>query len=1622
MKIALTPSRILRAALALCVVVAVTVFVQYRSSLRQERADTARRLSSLADQQALMIADWIESGRVDLRASLALARANGAALAAYQSMVKHSDYVWIQYYDASGRRGAGAALVAGPRNLPDAAGVAAALSSAEGLVDFHFDAASSRPVVDLAEPDRQDGRVVGVLFLRLDPRRRLFGHMQAGHTFSGTSETVLVRRDGDRVSFLSEIAPKYPSLAPLSSPRLAAARALRGETLDGSEVDYRGRRVLAVARPVWGTDWMLIAKIEDAEIASPILRRALARAGIFIGLFLFVAAVFLRLYLRQEEQRVAEEFAAKSEIIEKTRLLDAFFEHSLSPLVFLDRDFNFLRVNEAYAKSCGKKVEDFPGRNHFELYPHAENEGLFRQVVRTKTPHRAVAKPFEFPDHPEWGATYWDWSLVPLLDSSGEVDTLVFSLEDVTERVRAENDLKRHSAELDDIYNRAPCGYHSLGPDGTYLRVNDTELSWLGYSREEVVGRKKFSDLVTPAGVKTFRDAFPAFKERGWVRDLEFDMVRKDGSILPILVSATAVNDERGLYLLSRSTIYDMTDRKRAEEAHARLAAMVEGSDDAIVGKDLDGVITSWNEGARRLYGWTAAEAVGERAQMLLPPGEADEISEILAKIRRGEHVAHFETNRRRKDGRVLRVSLMVSPVKDSSGAIIGASAVARDVTPRWEAERAVAKLSRALRTLSLCNEALVRAQNEGELLDRICRLVVEQGGYLLSWVGFRVDDAEKSVRPVAKAGFEDGYLETLQITWADTERGRGPTGTAIREGTVEICRDFQADARVAPWRAAALDRGFRSSITLPLLSGGRAFGALMIYASEPNAFSDEEIALLKELSEDLAFGIVSLRTRAARESAEAALRKASLYNRSLIEASLDPLVTIGPDGRITDVNLGTETATGRTRAELIGTDFSSYFTKPQEARAGYERAFREGLVRDYPLEILARDGRITPVLYNAAVYRDEKGDVIGVFAAARDVAERRRAEKEREQFFKFFQTSGDLMCLADPQGAFLKTNPAFTETLGYSETELIAKPFVDYIVPEDKQATIDEMARQMQKGFSLNFENRYRCKDGSVKWLSWRAIYNKEDGVTYATARDVTERVRAEEALRALEEKYRMIVENSRDLIALVDREGRYVYASPSYEPVLGYAPKELEGLELFELVKPDLRPELRAVFERSLASPGMTVVETEVLHKNGSWISFEVGGTWLRDAAGEPLQAMLVSRDVTERKRLQTQILHSQKMESVGVLAGGIAHDFNNILMTILGNCSFLLTSLATNDPRRADVEEIKTAEERAAALTRQLLIFSRKQQAQAVVLDLNELVRNFQKMLGRILGEDVKLDTVLSPEPAMMRADPGQLEQVIMNLAVNARDAMPRGGRLSLRVSRPKPGEPCHRDCSGAGIGKGCVRLVVEDTGTGMTPEVQAHLFEPFFTTKPTGKGTGLGLSTVYGIVRQSGGGIAARSVPGQGTAFLIDFPLAEAVAGAAPLPSAAPAAATRGRETILLVEDDEMLRRIDLRLLLERGYRVVTASDGEAALALLKDGAKDADLLLTDVVMPGMGGGELAREALKLKPGLKVIFVSGYVGHGALEQVEAGKYEFLQKPVSPDLLAQKVREVLDRKPAA
>jgi PAS domain S-box-containing protein len=528
------------------------------------------------------------------------------------------------------------------------------------------------------------------------------------------------------------------------------------------------------------------------------------------------------------------------------------------------------------------------------------------------------------------------------------------------------------------------------------------------------------------------------------------------------------------------------------------------------------------------------------------------------------------------------------------------------------------------------------------------------------------------------------------------------------------------------------------------------------------------------------------------------------------------------------------------------------------------------------------------------------------------------------------------------------------------------------------------------------------------------------------ANAQLYAERSQAEEALRKSEERFRQVAENAGAWIWEVDATGLYTYSSPIIEKILGYKAEEIVGKKHFyDLFDPDSRVELKKkafeIFAKKEAIKGFVNAD---LHKNGSRIFLATNGAPIMSSNGDLLGYRGADTDITQRMRaeeektaLQEQLRQSQKMEAIGRLAGGIAHDFNNLLTVIKGYSQLSLNDTKENDPLRGNIEEIKKASDRAADLTRQLLAFSRRQVMEMKVLDLNTTLQNLDKMLRRVIGEDIELVTLLEKDLGRVKTDPGQIEQVIMNLAVNARDAMPKGGKLTIETANVDLDQAYARAHIAVTPGR-YIMISVSDTGVGMTPEIRDRVFEPFFTTKDKGKGTGLGLSTVYGIVKQSGGNIWVYSEPGKGTTFKIylprvDEPLEEL--GEKVVREQLP----QGSETILIVEDDEEVRKLAIRILRTQGYTVLEACQGKDALSVLEKHKKPIDLLLSDVVMPGMDGRELAKQLGVLYPGMKVLYMSGYtdnaiVHHGVLYK----GMNYIQKPFTIDGLARKVREVLDK----
>jgi PAS domain S-box-containing protein len=502
---------------------------------------------------------------------------------------------------------------------------------------------------------------------------------------------------------------------------------------------------------------------------------------------------------------------------------------------------------------------------------------------------------------------------------------------------------------------------------------------------------------------------------------------------------------------------------------------------------------------------------------------------------------------------------------------------------------------------------------------------------------------------------------------------------------------------------------------------------------------------------------------------------------------------------------------------------------------------------------------------------------------------------------------------------------------------------------------------------------------------------------------------------LVAQEELFRLIGENAADMIAVVTADGRRLYNSPSYQKVLGYSVDELEKTSAYEQVHPDDVQKVKAAAEEARTTGVGRCLEYRVRDKKGEWRVLESTASAVRDSSGKVAKLIVVNRDITARRDLERQLVLSQRLEAVGKLSGGIAHDFNNLLGVIIGYSEALQQSIAPDNPLREPIDEIEKAGQRAAALTQQLLAFSRKQVLEPKILDLNSIVGDMRNMLHRLIGEDVELKFESCGDLGKVRADRSQIEQVVLNLAVNARDAMPRGGELRIETTNAELTDEDSRRHRYVVPGH-YVMLKVSDSGVGMDADTQSHIFEPFFTTKEKGKGTGLGLATVYGVVKQSGGYIWLHSSPGQGAAFRIFLPRVEGVEEPAPRKEAN-APRPDGARTILLVEDEPSLRKLTRGTLSRMGYTVLEACEATQALEIAEKARSPIDLLLTDVVMPGMSGGELAKILGSQHPEMHILFMSGYTD-GAIEahgNLRPGLV-VLRKPFTRETLVRAVENAL------
>jgi PAS domain S-box-containing protein len=1051
--------------------------------------------------------------------------------------------------------------------------------------------------------------------------------------------------------------------------------------------------------------------------------------------------------------------------------------------------------------------------------------------------------------------------------------------------------------------------------------------------------------------------------------------------------------------------------QKQSETTSNRLAAIVDSSDDAIISKDLNSIVITWNKGAEKIFGYTAAEMIGTSIMRLIPADRQDEENMILGKIRRGENVKHFETRRQTKDGRLIDVSVCASPIKDATGNIIGASKVVRDITERKQAESRIWYLNRVYAVLSDINQTIVREKDSQTMLATACRIAAEKGHFRMAWIGM-ADEKFRYVKLTAHAGATADTLKILPGLLGDESHDCACCLTlqALRTGAHATCNDIEHDPQTVVWRADALQRGYRAMASLPLKVEDKVVGTFNIYADESDFFDAEELRLMDELAMDIGFALEVSRRDTARRVTE------SRY-RTLFDYAPDGIVIADPKGYYLDGNPSICRMLGYSREELIGKSGLDIVV-PEEVRHIDPALDAIKAKSDYHREwkFRRKDGSV----FNAEVIATTMPDG-NLLAMIRDITERKQAEMSLNLFRTLVDQSSDGIDVVDPEtGRFIDVNGTSCQRLGYRRDELLSMSVLDIEAAMENFSSWQKSTEEIRQTGSKVVEGLQRRKDGSTFPVEVSVRYVRLDrDYLIASTRDITERKRAEESLKLLGSA----VKQSRESILITDAQldlpgPKIIFVNPAFTQMTGYAAEEVIGKTPRILQGPRTDRTVLARLRKNLEQGEVFSGETINYRKDGKEFDLEWQVAPLRDAGGKITHFVATQHDITERKKLEAQFLQSQKMEGIGQLAGGVAHDFNNILGVIQMQSDLLKADGNLSPTQFEFANDIAAAAQRAAALTRQLLMFSRKQTMRPCNLDFNESINDMTKMLRRTIGENIQLQFKFAMQPLFVHADAGMMDQVLMNLAVNARDAMPDGGQLVIETSAVDFDESVREQSAQARPGS-FICLGVSDTGCGIPHENLQKIFEPFFTTKEVGKGTGLGLATVFGIVQQHKGWVNVYSEVGRGTTFRIYLPRLEKMSEQKPEQPVL-TAMRGGSETILLVEDDPFLRASVRKALTQLGYRVIEAVSGVEALDVWNQHRDEIDLLLTDLVMPGgISGIELSGQLLELEPKLKVIYASGYSAEVASKDfpLEEG-VNFLTKPFEAQKLAQTIRDSLDK----
>jgi len=1193
-------------------------------------------------------------------------------------------------------------------------------------------------------------------------------------------------------------------------------------------------------------------------------------------------------------------------------------------------------------------------------------------------------------------------------------------------------------ARLWNLFNLSSEGMLWVSPESRILQANPAAGRIFRREVAEMIGQRWFelSDAHLRAdGSTAAPDEIRAFIQSARaapITDFVMGLRRAGRDDVWISLTTAPVFDAAGAHQYTLASFRDVTEKVLAEQARAQVEEALRQSEgqlrllfdtmsEGLLLINAEGAVAAANPAAARILGAPREQLIGAcdaaaQFELLRPDGSPYPHAEFTAQYAEAPSraVRDVVIGLRRAEGKVAWLNLSVAPLTGERGAFAGVVVVINAVTARVEAERELrqhrdqleSQVNARTLALRLANARLTseiserqRLEEDARRRERFLRQVLDAAPALIM-----VKDRQGRYVLV-----NQGAAEAYNIPIAEIEgRTLGEIGAAHHWNMADVQRYEAADQ--------ALLRGeieqHISDLPATRRDGSRRLFQLTKLPLRLNADSADpgEIEYLLTIGVDIT-----------------AIHESEARYRTLFETSTDAIRIEAPDGRILDCNAAACALYGYTKEELTKLNTRDLMTPETRERifGPLARPSREGFAGEF--EDRRKDGSTFPneVVLRPVTIHGESRFVVYV----RDITARKRAERAlRESELRYrtlVEASTDAIRIETLDGRILDCNAATCALYGYTKEELLATNARKLLTPETLKRLRDYQSALEAGGFRAEFEDRR--KDGSTFpcEVTTRPVTLQGERCTVVYVRDITARKRAEADLRDSELRYRTLFETSTDAIRITTMGGRILDCNAAACALYGYSKDEFTALNAADLMTAETRARVAGLAEQR-EREGFTG-EFEDRRKDGSTFPNEVS---VRPVAiGGERCVVVYIRDLTERRRLEDQLRQAQKMEAVGRLAGGIAHDFNNLLTVINGYSEMMLRGLPPSDPLRAELTEVHQAGERAADLTRRLLAFSRQQAVEPKVLRLNQVLDEMSKMLQRIIGEEIRLTTSLAPNLGRIRADRGQIEQLIINLCVNARDAIQErtreGGVVSIRTANVTRGPGDVSPYLQAPAGR-YVRLSVSDTGVGVAPEAAPRLFEPFYTTKEVGKGTGLGLAVVYGVVRDCGGAIEVESAPGQGATFHIDLPLVEETPAEGATGRARPHL-PGGDETILIVEDQPDVRRLLASLLRRLGYTVIEAAGGAEALAASARPDLPIRLVITDVVMPEMSGPQFVARLRRARPDLRLLYISGYADDALRgqfdgqplapgEEAAPPEIELIHKPFHFETLAAQVRRAL------